>query len=66
MGRLAYNATGGAKGGWSSSTACAACGSLQWVYASEEVANRFNSEAKLGQYLFQGCIKGVLTLLRLP
>ena len=24
MGRLAYNATGGAKGGWSSSTACAA------------------------------------------
>ena len=29
---------------------------LQWVYASEGIANVFNSEAKLGQYLFQGCI----------
>ena len=30
--------------------------SLQWVYALEGIANVFNSEAKLGQYLFQGCI----------
>ena len=31
--------------------AFAECCSLQWVYASEGIANVFNSEAKLGQYL---------------
>ena len=36
--------------------AFAECCSLQWVYASEGVVNVFNSEAKFGQYLFQGCI----------
>ena len=36
--------------------AFAECCSLQWVYASEGVANRFSNEAKLGHYLFQGCI----------
>ena len=36
--------------------AFAECCSLQWVYASEGVANEFNSEDKFGQYLFQGCI----------
>ena len=36
--------------------AFAECCSLQWVCASEGVANRFSNEAKLGQYLFQGCI----------
>ena len=36
--------------------AFAECCSLQWMYASEGVANMFNSEAKFGQYLFQGCI----------
>ena len=34
--------------------AFAECCSLQWVYASEGVANMFHSEAKLGQCLFQG------------
>ena len=42
--------------------AFAECCSLQWVYASEEVANRFNSEANLDNTSF----KGVLTLLSLP
>ena len=36
--------------------AFAECCSLQWVHASEGAANVFNSEAKLGHYLFQGCI----------
>ena len=36
--------------------AFAECCSLQWVYASDGVANRFSSKAKLGHYLFQGCI----------
>ena len=41
--------------------------SLQWVYASEGVANMFNSEAKFGQYLFQGCINlAEFTLSELP
>ena len=38
--------------------AFAECCSLQWVYASEGVANMFSNEAKFGQYL--------LTLLSLP
>ena len=38
--------------------AFAECCSLQWVYASEGVANKFSNKAKFGQYLFQGCIKG--------
>ena len=33
-----------------------ACCSLQWVCASEGVANKFNNEAKFGQHLLQGCI----------
>ena len=47
--------------------AFAECCSLQWVYASEGIANVFNSEAKLGQYLFQGCINlAKVTLSELP
>ena len=47
--------------------AFAECCSLQWVYASEGVANMFNSEAKFWQYLFQGCINlAELTLSELP
>ena len=47
--------------------AFAECCSLQWVYASEGVANMFTSEAKFGQYLFQGCINlAELTLSELP
>ena len=47
--------------------AFAECCSLQWVYASEGIANVFNSEAKLGQYLFQGCINlAEVTLSELP
>ena len=47
--------------------AFAECCSLQWVYASEGIANVFNSEAKLGQYLFQGCINlAEITLSELP
>ena len=47
--------------------AFAECCSLQWVYASEGVANMFNSEAKFGQYLFQGCINlAEFTLSELP
>ena len=43
------------------------CCSLQWVYASEGIANAFKSEAKLGQYLFQGCINlAEVTLSELP
>ena len=38
-----------------------------WVYASEGVANRFSNEAKLGHYLFQGCINlAEFTLSELP
>ena len=36
--------------------AFADCGSLQWVYANEEVANQFCSATKFGHYLFQDCI----------
>ena len=47
--------------------AFAKCCSLQWVYASEGVANMFSNEAKLGQYLFQGCINlAEFTLSELP
>ena len=47
--------------------AFAACCSLQWVYASEGVANMFSREAKFGQYLFQGCINlAEFTLSELP
>ena len=47
--------------------AFAECCSLQWVYASEGIANVFNSEAKSGQYLFQGCINlAEVTLSELP
>ena len=47
--------------------AFAECCSLQWVYASDGVANRFSSEAKLGHYLFQGCINlAEFTLGELP
>ena len=47
--------------------AFAECCSLQWVYASEGVANMFTSEAKFGQYLFQGCINlAKFTLSELP
>ena len=47
--------------------AFAECCSLQWVYASDGVANRFSSEAKLGHYLFQGCINlAEFTLSELP
>ena len=42
--------------------AFAECCSLQWVYASDGVANRFSSEAKLGHISF----KGASTLLSLP
>ena len=41
--------------------------SLQWVYASDGVANMFNREAKFGQYLFEGCINlAEFTLSELP
>ena len=43
--------------------AFAECCSLQWVYASEGVANKFNNEAKFGQYLFQGCINLAAVIL---
>ena len=47
--------------------AFAECCSLQWVYASEGIANVFNCEAKFGQYLFQGCINlAEVTLSELP
>ena len=47
--------------------AFAECCSLQRVYASEGVANMFNSEAKFGQCLFQGCINlAEFTLSELP
>ena len=47
--------------------AFAECCSLQWVYASEGVANMFSNEAKFGQYLFQGCINlAEFTLSELP
>ena len=47
--------------------AFAECCSLQRVYASEGVANRFSNEAKLGHYLFQGCINlAEFTLSALP
>ena len=47
--------------------AFAECCSLQWVYASEGVANKFSNEAKFGQYLFQGCINlAEVTLCELP
>ena len=47
--------------------AFAECCSLQWVYASDGVANRFGSEVKLGHYLFQGCINlAEFTLGELP
>ena len=47
--------------------AFAECCSLQWVYASEGVANRFSNEAKLGHCLFQGCINlAEFTLSELP
>ena len=47
--------------------AFAECCSLQWVYASDGIANVFNSEAKFGQYLFQGCINlAEVTLSELP
>ena len=47
--------------------AFAECCSLQWVYASQGVANRFSNEAKLGHYLFQGCINlAEFTLSELP
>ena len=36
--------------------AFAECSSLQWVYASEEVANQFCSATKFGHYLFRDCI----------
>ena len=49
------------------SKAFAECCSLQWVYASERVANEFNNEAKFGQYLFQGCINlAAVTLCEIP
>ena len=43
------------------SKAFAECCSLQWVYASEGVANKFNNEAKFGNT----SVKGASTLLRL-
>ena len=47
--------------------AFAECCSLQWVYASDGIANVFNCEAKFGQYLFQGCINlAEVTLSELP
>ena len=47
--------------------AFAECCSLQWVYAPEGVANKFNNEAKFGQYLFQGCINlAAVTLCEIP
>ena len=47
--------------------AFAECCSLQWVYASDGVPNRFSSEAKLRQELFQGCINlAEFTLSELP
>ena len=47
--------------------AFAECCSLQWVYASEGVANKFSHEAKFGQYLFQGCINlAEATLCEIP
>ena len=47
--------------------AFAECCSLQWVYASEGVANRFSNKATLGHYLFQGCInRAEFTLSELP
>ena len=47
--------------------AFAECCSLQWVYASEGVANKFSNEAKFGQYLFQGCINlAEVTLCEIP
>ena len=47
--------------------AFAECCSLQWAYASDGVANWFSSEAKLGHYLFQGCINlAEFTLGELP
>ena len=36
--------------------AFAECSSLQWVYATEGVANQFCSAAKFGHYLFRDCI----------
>ena len=42
--------------------AFAECCSLQWVYASEGVANKISNEASSGNTSF----KGALTLLRLP
>ena len=32
------------------------CCSLQWVYTTEDNANRFSSCTKFGHYLFRGCI----------
>ena len=32
------------------------CCSLQWVYTTEDIANRFSSCTKFGHYLFRGCI----------
>ena len=32
------------------------CCSLQWVYTTEGIANRFGSSTKFGHYLFRGCI----------
>ena len=47
--------------------AFAECCSLQWVYASEGVANMFSNEAKFWPYLFQGCINlAEVTLSELP
>ena len=47
--------------------AFAECCSLQWVYASEGVANRFSNEAKLGHHLSQECINlAEFTLRELP
>ena len=45
--------------------AFAECCSLQWVCASEGVANKFNNEAKFGQHLFQGCINLAAVCVRL-
>ena len=36
--------------------AFAECSSLQWVYATEGVANQFCSSTKFGHYLFRDCI----------
>ena len=32
------------------------CCSLQWVYTTEGIANRFSSSTKFGHYLFRGCV----------